>query len=216
MNILGGVVGIDGLDEASLEILPKVVVLLRRLTPIVQRCVLLTVLEVDRCVVESKVHELGELSVADFGTVNENLGKESDDAGTFDGSVHEMIPAVETGLVVDQVHQGGRVGYSDVEAHIVGVRFSRPHKGGHLIGIAEVPAGLVGIGDDGLEGGWHRTTRVRSVCDRRGKIIDNDARGAVCRSIGEDFVTKGIVGIGAHVCSIFGGHNVVVCARGIY
>ena len=100
-NILGGVVGIDGLDEARLEILPKVVVQLLRLTPVVPKCVLLTVLEVDRGVVESEVHELGEASVADFGTVNEKLGKESNDAGTSNGNVHEVILAIETGLVID-------------------------------------------------------------------------------------------------------------------
>ena len=105
-NIIGCVVGIDGIDEESLEILPKVVVQLRRLTPVVTKCILLTVLEVDRGVVESEVHKLGEDSVIDIGTVDYNLGKESDDAGTFDGNVHEVIPAVETGLVVDQVHQG--------------------------------------------------------------------------------------------------------------
>ena len=47
-------------------------------------------LEVERGVVESEVHKLGEPSVADFGTVNENLRKESDDAGTFDRNVNEM------------------------------------------------------------------------------------------------------------------------------
>ena len=72
-------------------------------------------IEVERGVVEREVHELGEPSVADFCTVDENLRKESDDAGTFDGNVREIILAVETGLVVDQVLQGGRVGYSDVD-----------------------------------------------------------------------------------------------------
>ena len=146
-------VGIDKLDEASLEIFPKVVVSLRRLTPVVPECVLLTVLEIEHGVVESKVHKFGEPSVADFGTVNENLRKESDDAGNLYGNVHEMIPAVETGLVVDQVHQGGSVGHSDVKLHVVGARFSGPHEGGHLLGISKVPAGLVGIVDGGVEGG---------------------------------------------------------------
>ena len=63
---------------------------------------------------------------------------------TLTGNVHEMIPAVETGLVIYQVHRGGRVGHSDVESHMVRVGFSGPHEGGHLLGIAKVPAGLVG------------------------------------------------------------------------
>ena len=41
-------------------------------------------LEVERGVVESEVHKIGEPSVADFGTVNENLSKESYDVGNFD------------------------------------------------------------------------------------------------------------------------------------
>ena len=64
----------------------------------------MTVLEVDRGVVESKVHKLGEPGVTYFRTVDKNLGKESDDAGTFDGDVHEMIPSVEAGLVANHVH----------------------------------------------------------------------------------------------------------------
>ena len=173
-------------------------------------------LEVERGVVESEVHELGEPSVADFGTVNENLRKESDDAGNFYGNVHEMIPAVEAGLVIDQVHQGGRVGRSDVESHVVGVGFSGPHKDGHLLGIAKVPAGLVGIGDGGVEGVWRRKTRIRSIHDCHSKIINTDARGAVCRSIGGVFGTGGIIAIGARLRGSFVGHGVVVCVRGIY
>ena len=128
-------------------------------------------LEVERGVVEIEVHKLGEPSVADFGTVNQNLRKESDDASTFDGNIHEMIPAVETGLVVDQVHHGGRVGHSDVEAHMVGVGFSGLHEGGNLLGITEVTAGLVGIGNCGVEGGWRRTKCVRSVGNRHDKLL---------------------------------------------
>ena len=74
-----------------------------------------------------------------------------------------MIPEVEAGLFVNQVNQGGHVGHCDIEAHVVGVGFSGPHKGSHLLGIAEVPDGLVCIGDGCVEGGWRRTTRVRSV-----------------------------------------------------
>ena len=58
---------------------------------------------------------------------------------------------------------------------MVGVGFSVLHEVGHLLGISKVPAGRVGIGDGGVEGGWCRTTCIRSVCDCRGNIIDTDA-----------------------------------------
>ena len=92
---------------------------------------------------------------------------------------------------------GWCVGHSNIEAHVFRFGFSRSHEGGHLLGINEVQAGLLGIGDGGVEGGWRTITRVCSVHNRRGKIINTDARGTVGRSIGEALVTRGIVGVGA-------------------